>query len=111
VFPLLGNAAAGLHVHDGTIAWDAVFVLGHGGEPIADPMLTAQAIQDAHERGRYWSLRLAPLTTGAFRPADRRNFARACLVAAALGASPPILEAAAYSLETALVMNSSTAEE
>jgi len=111
VFPLLGNTAAGLHVHDGTITWDAVFVLGHGGDPIAEPMLTAGAIQDAHKRCRYWSERLAPLTTGAFRPADHHNFSRACLVAAALGAFPPILETAGYSLEAALLVDPSSTKE
>jgi len=109
VFPLLGNTAAGLHVHDGTITWDAVFVLGLGpsDKRASELTLTDRAIQDAQSHCERWSERLSPLTDDAFHPADRQSFARACMVAAALGAfpSPPTAVSRSVQLETVLLVN------
>lgn len=46
------------------------------------------SIQAAREHYWRWTRRLSPLPATEFRDADRRNFYRACLVAAALGLFP-----------------------
>jgi putative DNA methylase len=87
VFPLLGNGDGGPHIHEGTIAWDAVIVaVRDTGPRVAGPItlsLAQKGCAAAHFRN--WATRLSSSELSNFRTADRRNFFRACLVAAALG--------------------------
>jgi len=89
VFPLLGNTTAGPHVHDGTIAWDAVFVAARMPEGACHPPTPLVVAHGAREQAlqhyQTWATRLENIVHGRFSAADRQNFYRACLVAAALG--------------------------
>jgi adenine-specific DNA methylase len=88
VFPLLGNSAAGLHQHEGTILWDAITVCRKGAvgtDPsvllVGDRQTTA-----AMSHARCWAERLADCNAVRFGIVDHANLLRSCLVAAALGA-------------------------
>jgi adenine-specific DNA methylase len=85
VFPMLGNSHAGPHVHGGTCAWDAVFVAVKG-RPSArvESRVRERAAAAAKAHCERWAARLAGQES--FTEADRVNFARASLTAAALGA-------------------------
>lgn len=87
LLPLLGDSQAGLHKHQGSSQWDAVFVLVKA-PPLEignDLALSPGAHRKAREHCVAWSRRLARNRSLAFNQADRRNFYRACLIAAALG--------------------------
>ena len=89
VFPLLGDGQLGLHGHAGSIRWDAVFVAvpdPQAAAPVALSLSSPACVAATAHRDR-WARRLAPGAIG-FNAADRRNFGRACLVAAALGLFP-----------------------
>lgn len=86
VFPMLGNSTAGPHQHEGTITWDAVSVYRKGMIHSPDDLrITRAAVDAAARHASTWSARLARRPELAFRPADRTNLWRACLVAGALG--------------------------
>ena len=87
VLPLPGEAGVGLHTHEGTGLWDAVFVLRRdAGEAASGGGLlrvTAEDIAAAEVAAAMWVNRLkkAPL---AFTDVDRVTLRRAALVGAAL---------------------------
>jgi len=95
LFPMLGEGPGSLHTHDGTALWDAVFVLArpsgqasHTTHNYARERQLALSGTDrlaAHAHADRWSGRLASSSRGLFREADRANFLRASLAAAALG--------------------------
>jgi putative DNA methylase len=90
VLPLLGNSRAGLHVHDGTAAWDAVLVARPGGRKLTGlPRLSPAGLAAARAHSDGWAGRLVRPKRLNFGRADRLNFFRACLVAGALGAFGP----------------------
>jgi len=85
LFPLLGDGSTGLHKHEGTSTWDAVFVMvkSERSEQISPLSLSEALVNAARNHYAYWARRLARQTASMFREADRRNFYRACLVAGA----------------------------
>lgn len=86
LFPLLGDGRGGLHTRDGTSTWDAVFVAVRGAPPRGEPLLVpAGELQAALRHSAAWTDRLRRLGSDSYREADERNFARACVAAAALG--------------------------
>jgi hypothetical protein len=83
---MLGNSSAGLHLHEGTITWDAVTVCRKGRvRPVDGLSVSAAAAKAAGKHTRSWTKRLAGLEVTPFRDADRANLQSAALVAAALG--------------------------
>ncbi|MBX5491372.1 MAG: DNA methyltransferase [Chloroflexi bacterium] len=89
VFPLLGDAPGSLHTHVGSSKWDAVFVLARAPAPGSGALwLPATAERAARAHAAQWTARLRQRAPVPFRAADARSFARACLVAAALGLWP-----------------------
>jgi putative DNA methylase len=84
VLPLRGDSSAGLHQHNGSIRWDAVFVMIKR-TLVNDPdlILPEPVFCRVKEHWTGWTKRLAP--SYVFRPPDQQNFYRACLVAGALG--------------------------
>jgi adenine-specific DNA methylase len=86
VFPLLGNSGAGVHRHEGTIAWDAVSVCRKGrARPGGGLSVGAAAAESAAQHARSWAARLRGSAGSPFREADRANLQSAALVAAAFG--------------------------
>jgi putative DNA methylase len=87
VLPLPGEAGIGLHPHEGTGLWDAVFVLRRNAgatTSVGGPLrVTAEDIAAAEIAAAMWANRLkkAPL---AFTDVDRVTLQRAALVGAAL---------------------------
>lgn len=90
VFPLLGDGNAGSHNHKGTSKWDAVFVVvkNERCDRRAPLELSDAQMKRINVHYIYWAKRLAKMTEGEFREADRRNFFRACLVAGVLDTFP-----------------------
>lgn len=85
-FPMLGDTDAGLHKHDRSIRWDAVLVARRGthrGELRMGP----EELDAARRTFDRWDERLRIERELAYNESDRRNFARACLIAAALAPS------------------------
>ncbi len=89
LFPLLGDGRVGLHAHEGSSGWDAVFVaVPAPGARVSGPLTLSPLARDAaRAHCAYWAARLRAARVG-FHDADRRNFLRACLVAGALGLFP-----------------------
>jgi adenine-specific DNA methylase len=93
LFPLPGDGEKGLHTHDGSIKWDAVFVLKRGRarkfhNADGDLMLTQESLRGAQAHHRSWKRRLSRLKGEPFREPDSLNFYFACLTAAAVGLFP-----------------------
>lgn len=93
LFPLPGDGEKGLHTHDGSIKWDAVFVLKRGRPQIfrdtaGNLLLSRESLLWAQARHRSWKRRLSRLKGGFFREPDSLNFYCACLTAAAVGLFP-----------------------
>jgi hypothetical protein len=93
LFPLPGDGEKGLHTHDGSIKWDAVFVLKKGRrrktyDNLSRLMLSEEAMHAAQSHHRMWERRLSRLKTKSFREPDSINFHCACFVAAAVGLFP-----------------------
>lgn len=93
LFPLPGDGEKGLHTHDGSIKWDAVFVLKKGRarkfrDAAGNLLLSEQSLQEAKAHHRLWVARLSRLKGGTFREPDSLNFYCACLTAAAVGLFP-----------------------
>lgn len=90
LFPLLGDSNTGLHKHDGSSKWDAVFVGVKHDQAMnrTTLMLSDAALQAAQRHYTHWAERLEKLTICSFGIGDQRNFYRACLVAGALGSLP-----------------------
>lgn len=86
VFPLLAEGTNELHTHAGSAVWDAVFVLERCPDGEAAPTADAAAYAAAERHAAVWSERLGAAQPVAFRDADTMAFARACRVAADLGA-------------------------
>jgi putative DNA methylase len=82
VFPMKGDGSFGLHSHDGSTTWDAVFVLARGLRPSGD---ADRDRRDAQRHVASWlsKLRVENLVLGA---ADEAAFRRAAMAAASLGA-------------------------
>lgn len=82
VFPMKGDGSFGLHYHDGSTTWDAVFVLARGLRPNGD---ADRDRRDAQRHVTAWmsKLRAENLILGA---ADEAAFGRAAMAAASLGA-------------------------
>lgn len=91
LFPLLGDSAQGLHKHTGNSKWDAVFVMIKGTDTgnKLDLVLNQEIIHAARNHYFIWVQRLKDLSQNGFEEADRYNFYKACLVAAALGLFQP----------------------
>jgi putative DNA methylase len=90
LFPLPGDGEKGLHTHDGSIKWDAVFVLKRGRpcvlrDSAGDLFLSRESLRAALAHHRSWKQRLSRLKGGSFREPDSMNFYCACLTAAAVG--------------------------
>jgi putative DNA methylase len=87
VFPLLGDSNIGLHKHEGSSKWDAVFVAVKGAPTRKSPDLSLSVSIKRSAKNHYmkWVRRLGKQTVCAFRDADKQNFYRACLVASAVG--------------------------
>lgn len=86
LFPLLGDCSCGLHKHEGSSKWDAVFVLQkRHGLNISDMCISDKAQESAERHYSLWTQRLERNTNGLFGDADKKNFNYACLVAGALG--------------------------
>jgi putative DNA methylase len=87
LFPLFGDGNAGLHKHDGTSKWDAVFVAVKGEVPENHSALRLSdtVLQGARNHWAMWIRRFSRWMVCPFRIPDQRNFYRACLVAGALG--------------------------
>ncbi len=89
LFPLLGDCSTGLHKHEGSSKWDAVFVLKKdSGLGVSDLSISDEALESAQRHHSLWTQRLERNTNGLFKDADRKNFNYACLVASALGMFP-----------------------
>jgi putative DNA methylase len=84
LFPMLGDSNTGLHKHQGTSTWDAVFVVVKDQDLFtsSEPMLSEAQLDAARRHYMTWVERLAREATLSFRDADRQTFYRACLVAA-----------------------------
>jgi adenine-specific DNA methylase len=87
LIPLLGDSSQGPGKNKGNIRWDAVFVFCNRAETQrgTDLSITEEVLSAAERHYSYWEDRLTGLSKPPFRDADRCNFYRACLVAAALG--------------------------
>jgi adenine-specific DNA methylase len=89
LFPLLGDCPRGLHKHEGSSKWDAVFVLRKDcGLKVSDLSISDEVLESAQRHYSSWTQRLERNTNGLFGNADRKNFNYACLVAGALGMFP-----------------------
>jgi hypothetical protein len=93
LFPLPGDGEKGLHTHDGSIKWDAVFVLKRGRtrkfhNADGDLILFQESLRRAQAHHRSWERRLSRLKGRPFREPDSLNFYCACLTAAAIGLFP-----------------------
>lgn len=93
LFPMPGDGDKGLHTQDGSIKWDAVFVLKKGKsrkrrDTSGELQLSAEALRAADAHHRRWRRRLSRLKSRSFREPDSINFYCACLVAAAVGLFP-----------------------
>lgn len=88
VFPLLAESTNGLHSHEGSVLWDAAFVLARG-KPRA--RLDRGLVQSATWHAEQWATRLASGVPHPFGAADSVSFTRAAIVAAFLGffSEPP----------------------
>lgn len=105
LFPLLGDGQLGLHAHTGSSRWDAVFVAVRGAAPEPPLHVSDDAGRRAAVHCAAWATRLAEV---GFGEADRGNFARACLVAAALGLFPDAAKGAGVPLALALTLIATT---
>lgn len=88
LFPILGDSTTGLHKHQGSIKWDAVFVLINStqSQRFGTPLdLSTSALNAAELHFDYWRQRLTHARKLQFAEADQQNFYRACLVAGSLG--------------------------
>ncbi|HET6314241.1 MAG TPA: hypothetical protein VFH60_10415, partial [Chloroflexia bacterium] len=91
LFPMLGDSSVGLHTHEGSIRWDAVFVArkteteNSSDSPQGPLTLDPAAQYVAQEHYRKWVTRLERTCGDDFHSGDSVNFHRACAVAAALG--------------------------
>jgi len=84
VFPLRGEGQGGLHSHDGTIKWDAVFVCRrsrHIGLEGTEGWITRRDMRRALAQAQRWHRRLSASPRLGFREPDLLNFVRACYVA------------------------------
>jgi SAM-dependent methyltransferase len=90
LFPLRGDHRAGLHAHQGSSHWDAVFVaINHQpSRDLQDLRLSHSTLAASLAHAQAWSDRLATAEPCRFSDADRCNFTRASLVAGALGMFP-----------------------
>lgn len=89
-FPAPGEAGVGLHAHDGTGLWDAVFVFRRDPEDTQpEPtclMVTYASVEAASAQAAVWREALQDCAL-AFGTVDQETMRRASLVAAALGSS------------------------
>jgi len=105
VLPAPGEGGMGLHAHEGTGLWDAVFVLRRDSRRVALPRvfgtLTIPQVVAAEASASVWARRLAdaPLP---FTEVDRLTMRRAALVTAALSPQPKCSNDATVSVEQAL---------
>lgn len=104
VLPAPGEAGVGLHAHEGTGLWDAVFVLRRESRRSARGRtvgVLGAAASAAERAATQWSksLQTAPIP---FTDVDRLTMHRAGLVAAALARRPKGKSKPAVSLEDAL---------
>lgn len=83
VFPMLGEGSTAVHSSEGSIKWDAVFVMRKQTPLKRTPRLVVDksSLQSAEKIYSYWVGKLQDIF---YREADLRNFKRACLVAEAL---------------------------
>jgi hypothetical protein len=83
LIPLLGDGTVGLHVHNGTITWDAVFVLTKDTKKRRALRVGCDQLLAAKDSCARWEQRLKG--DKRFRREDALNLRRAHIVAAALG--------------------------
>lgn len=104
VLPAPGEAGIGLHAHDGTGLWDAVFVFRRDARCIredGDLEIQAAQVERARAQAAAWRSTLATASLK-FTGVDETTICRAALVAEALAAQPQTSATAGVPLRDAL---------
>ena len=88
VLPLRGEGQGGLHSHEGTIKWDAVFVCRKGNQvscvTSGKTVVSRTTIKQAKQQASAYAKDLAKTRRIGFRDPDRLNLERAMIVASAV---------------------------
>jgi adenine-specific DNA methylase len=85
VLPIPGEAGMGLHTHDGTSLWDAVFVFRKMPTTKPSEQLSKAQVGAARANAHHWRDRFRRQNRLPFNDADFANLFRASLVGASLG--------------------------